>query len=404
VTSEASSTSDTDPTSAGSQSIKDTAKWLIAALGALGGALVTSLQLKDLGSLTGGGRTQALIGFGIAIAGVLAALVMTALVLSAKVATLQEMVKPRSYLNSFISENPELLAGFKSIEEISDLYTSASKDRVRAYLEMEQLLLEGKFGSSAMRPADTTRPSLPALPRQSWLVILGRRLERYRTKLVGRSSDTSGSDDEENSDEVLSIEVDQYEAIYKSANNRLDLVNPVVTTLLNVGLFEKTRRQWKIALPAIVLGMMVAGVGTGLFATADVSTAATTPPALEQIPEHAVMDLTASGKEQFAPELGASCPLSALGVIVLDTSAVGWDLVTDDQSCTTVRLIVPINEAVLESCTLPSLSPPATTLGPSADDNHRAALVNVVSARAPPTELAAGEPPTGGPCPPIRSR
>jgi hypothetical protein len=334
------------PTAAGSKSIRDTAKWLIAAFGALGGALVTSLQLKDLGSLTGSSKLQALAGFAVAILGVVVALLATAKVLSAKVAELQEMVVADSTLNTFIKENPELLEGFDSIDEVYALYMESSRERKQAFLEKEQTAFEK--GSQA--------------------------------------------------------KIDAAKAKYDYANDRLSLVNPVVTLLIDVGIFEKIRRQWARAIPLVVIGVVLSAAGASIFATADKTATPSTTTAIPPIPEYAVMDLTPSGIAQFGRELGRHCPLPSVGVIVLNSSPQGWDVVTAEAACDTVRFTVPTSKAAIEAC---SYAIPDGSKTPSAFKASQVARGNrsvIEIARPPPGTHRVAEPATGGPCPPIGAR
>ena len=53
--------------------MRDSTKWLMAAIGAAAAALITGLSLSGLGQVTGSQRTLALVGFGLAIGSLLLA-------------------------------------------------------------------------------------------------------------------------------------------------------------------------------------------------------------------------------------------------------------------------------------------------------------------------------------------
>jgi hypothetical protein len=102
--------SNDDQFTQGTDRIRDTAKWLVTGFGALGSALIASLQLSNLAQVTGHNRTWALIGFGAAIAGVLIALLAAASVLVAVRVSFAEIEK-QGHLRDYFLKNKELLVG-----------------------------------------------------------------------------------------------------------------------------------------------------------------------------------------------------------------------------------------------------------------------------------------------------
>lgn len=132
------------------EKLRDSAKWLIAAFGAIGAALVTGIQFSSLGNLGGWNLAVALIGAGLVLAGVSLAIFSVAGVLAPVGRTLNDVAqKAAAYADSknsadpvsafgrdpaakFFDENPELLRAFGSVADLKkafdrdyDLYVAA---------------------------------------------------------------------------------------------------------------------------------------------------------------------------------------------------------------------------------------------------------------------------------------
>ena len=128
----ADSTGSASSTSQGVQSYRSAAKWLIASFGALGAALVASLQVKDLGSLSGSEKAWAIWGFVVAMAGVLLAVAAASSILAAQSVELQE-IRDKSYLNRYFTSRRDLLQGFGSPAAVEAAFTSSYTYRRTAY-------------------------------------------------------------------------------------------------------------------------------------------------------------------------------------------------------------------------------------------------------------------------------
>jgi hypothetical protein len=312
----ASASSGPDQVSQGIDRIRETAKWLTAAFGALGGALITSLQIKDLGGLSGHARTVALEGFAVAIAGVLIALVATAYVLTAARVSLQD-VRRTKYLQKYIGSDHDLLLGYESLEDVIDVYKNSARDRVRAYTESIREYYDQPDG----------RPS--ALP------------EDAATELRN-----------------------QREHDLAFARAQLEFVNPVVHFVLGVAAFECIRRRWRrVAVPGIVVGVALAALGTGLFA---IQVGAASKSTTESsAASEALISITAAGEHAIGPRLGPNCDLDQLAVVVLDRYPTGWDLHVVDPRCQPATFQATNDEisviATVQACPVPSAAASART-------------------------------------------
>jgi hypothetical protein len=288
------------PTTAGLKSIRDTAKWLIAAFGATGGALIASVQLTDLGHLSGSHKTEALVGFSLAIVGVMVALLAAASILTAQVVTLEELATGRQRTRwrskkslAAATIGKDVLAGFGSIQEVQKLYSESSELRHKAYL--------GEL--------DAWYESKPQAEQQSLN--------------------------------------DQFQL----AVRRLREANPIVQLLLDIGLFEKVRQRWtSVVLPLVTVGVLVAGFGAGLFALADSVQASSSAPVAARPPLVGEMALNGMGQSDFKSILGPGCQLTDVAVEVFASSAKGWDVETADPLCNLERLTIPTRDATITAC------------------------------------------------------
>jgi len=317
------SPSPASPTSQGVQSYRTAARWLIASFGALGAALIASLQLKDLSSISGSEKTWAIWGFIIAMAGVLLALAAASSILAAQSMELQE-IRDREYLNRYFAQRRDLLQGFESPTAIEAAFSTSYTDRRVAYEKQVA----------------------------AWL---------------------AGHNDDE----------DKSKRQYLAATLNLDLVVPAADQLVDIGLFVKVSRRWRlVVLPGIVLGVIMATAGVGLFAVNDSGSATQTAQAVPETPTVAVLDLKPSMDSMYQPVLGSECRLSRIEVLVLGATATSWDLSTIDPHCDVERLSLPVGDGAITACAsaLPSLSSDPSTNITRLDD----ATSSTTESRAPP--------------------
>src|SRR4051812_14628180 len=100
---DSSSGSTNDPVTSAITTIREAAKWLVAAFGAVGGALIASLQFKDLGSLSGHERVLAIVGIGIGVLGVAVAIVGASIVLTAGRISLDDVSDKESDAGAYLA-------------------------------------------------------------------------------------------------------------------------------------------------------------------------------------------------------------------------------------------------------------------------------------------------------------
>jgi hypothetical protein len=338
------------PALGGIDQLRATAKWLVAAFGALGAALIASVQLRDLGGLTGGDRTRALVGFALGIAGVLIALLAATSVLSAKSVELTELSERsksaphlRRWFASHVSVPSSLLGGYDTIDTLRSDLVEASRERIDAYRER-------------LNPADSA--AYDAASRR-----------------------------------------------YAVANLRLQLVAPVVAPLLEYALFERVRSVWRrVTLPGVVLGVTLATIGTALFVTSLGEKENEPVGAVAARPVQAVMDLSPDGEAKFSAALGGECDPTAVAVIVLASSDDGWDVVTADETCASLRLDVSSEDGAVTSCEWASSLIGDTTNDETSDGSGERpasstpALAATESTSTTVTTTPLPQPPAGGPC------
>lgn len=292
-----------DQVGSGIEKIRETARWLIKGFGALGAVLVASLQLSDIGDLTGADRTAAIISFFVGMMGVLVALLAAAFVLAADQVQLQDLTG-RSTLGRFVNEHRDLLAGFPTVDALVTEYRSA----VRARL-------------AAAGAPDSTTP--------------------FKVEQVPGGAGAPASDPPAEVEERPPVQYD---------TDRLRLLNSIVQIVLQAAIFEKVRRTWtRQVLPLIALGVVLATLGMGVFA-AHVTDAAEVVPAVAETPVPAVVDLTPAAEAREGASLGSGCNLSDMEAVVLASSDKAIELLTTDDRCRTRRFEVAPNEVAVTGC------------------------------------------------------
>jgi hypothetical protein len=333
-----------DQVSRGVDRIRETAKWLVAGFGALGGALITSLQLSDLGQVTGDNRWLAIIGFGLGISGVLVALLAAASVLVAVRISLTEICQNK-YLKDYVDSDPELLGGFPSLKVLRETYDSLAKVRVAAFSRR----LHSYYGRSSILEDNLTA---------GWI-----------------SGQQSQAVDDKKS--------------YESAESQFTLVNPAVAQILAAANFEKFRHRWSwIALPGIIAGVVIAAIGASLYATGvSANASASSPP-------EALVQVTPVGQRHFGSELGPNCDLAELQVLVLQQLPSGWQLETISDDCNALVFNASKQdvkfEDVLQPCPLPSggsTSSASSTPSPSSTPLPKPSPPSAGQGPAPPVSV-----------------
>jgi hypothetical protein len=143
------------PLQPASERVRASAKWLIAAFGAIGAAIAIGAQFSNIGKLQGDARTFALTGVGLAFFGIGLALLGVALLLVPRSRTLQDLARSELRMPSrdrlrfrdpavkYLRAAPELLCPFDSVQALKterekylgiyrSVYSTWSNDRSAA--------------------------------------------------------------------------------------------------------------------------------------------------------------------------------------------------------------------------------------------------------------------------------
>jgi hypothetical protein len=302
----------------GANRIRDTAKWLVAGFGALGAALITSLQLSDLGHVSHAHYILALVGFSIGICGVLVAMIAAASILVAIRVSPDEILR-KSYLRKYFARNSELLGGFPSLEILINSYRTLTQARVKAYSSM----LSTYYGQPDPFVGD-----------------------RPQDAIAGTS------------------EGEANKKLYEFTEKQFTIINPAVTLALGAALFEKIRNRWvNWVLPGIVIGVLMAAAGAGLYAT---EAGAKSSPTTTSTSSHleALIQLTPFGEHRLDGELGEHCNVTAMQVLVLERFASGWQFQTISDNCNSLIFNASNTDVVVEGELQPCPLPPSGSARP----------------------------------------
>jgi hypothetical protein len=290
---------------ASAQRIRDTAKWLIAAFAAVGAILIAGLQLKDLGQLDGIDAVLAAVGAVLGIAGVVVVLFCASAILAAGRVPMTDLTGTsarRPDITERLERSPNLFQPFDSIEQFNQELSERWRTQAQAFLEYN----------------DETKPDEARRAARDRYMVAGRFLRQF---------------------------------------------NPLNRRLLATAEYENVRSRWDGNRAWIVVGVVVAAIGAGLFAYTSQpgEDPATEEPAVPATPARGFLHLTEAGQDEFAEILGQDCPTRNLPVLALGRSEDGYDLVTDpdDESvCSVKRIEVSDSEGELTGPELPPFEQP----------------------------------------------
>ena len=118
------------------EKVRATARWVIAAFGAIGAAIAASLPFSDVGKLSGGPRFWALVVLALAYAGITGAIFAFARLLLPHATTLGDLerIDPRSSLQELLDAEPALLSPYASVEELTTDVRAMEKSYRDAFL------------------------------------------------------------------------------------------------------------------------------------------------------------------------------------------------------------------------------------------------------------------------------
>ncbi|MEU7871866.1 hypothetical protein [Dactylosporangium sp. NPDC049140] len=263
--------------------LRESAKWVTVSLAAVGGVLVAGLQLSDLGQLEVGSDrfVLAIAGGAVAFAGAVIVLYATSSVLTGSSVSLNSVARRTPAGAGHVVDDPTLLNGHADVAALRTEYLAAVDER--------RTTLRDHLAS----PADADR----------------------RAKA-------------------------------QAADARAVAVSEVTQALLRVVSYENLAHRWRVAAPWIAVGGALAAAGVGCYAwSANPPAKAVASAAVPNVltaPAAKRLTLTAQGVEQLGKALGSSCDTKQpIKVLVLDTTAAGPDVVTDQlPPCARVRFIL----------------------------------------------------------------
>ena len=255
-----------------SNTIRETAKWLIAAFAAIGVVLVAGSQLSSLGSIKSLSPLLA-----IAISGVLLGLIGVGLAIWSAVGIM----------------TPEHIT-------LSHLIIDKNLENIRTFIEKDEDFLKKRV----TKIADLKTQYLQAL-------------EDYHRKWdehIGDLNDTPEGRAKRQS--------------YILAKEKLFYISDIVQQVLAVAAYEYLRRNFRRARKFIFTGGVIATVGIGLFAWA-----ANSPPQKErfQLPVLMKVRLSDEGKKFLEGELGKDCfpsDESEIRVVAISEKDEIWEVVS----------------------------------------------------------------------------
>lgn len=293
-------------------SMRETAKWLVTIFGALGAALIGTLSLADLGSLSGDARRWAIVGFAIAMIGILVIVGSAAAVLTPRETNLGDLYRPP--LQKYFAARPALSGGFADVGSIAREYEEASLLRVTSTTAAYKMFYEHV-------PAGPDSPT-------------------YESKLLD----------------------------IRAADKRLKLVEPAADQVLAAGSWEVIRRRFaRIALPGILLGVLVAAIGAVTFAAQVTKPESDSTPAEAPEPSRAIVAIDRDVRDTYRSLVGPDCALKGFGAVVLDSTEDSWSVVVDDKDCSIASFDLPRRDGQLLAATNvcpsapPDPTPPPTT-------------------------------------------
>jgi hypothetical protein len=226
---------------------------MVVTFGGVAGVLVAGLQLTSLKDTTGQHRTDALVGYGLAIGGVLFAILAAAVTLTAGRRTLEGLKGTGGCLTlrRHLNKMTDLRAGFDSIDELVKKTNEVIKSRTDAWVELQKA------------PEDTAK-------KQD----------------------------------------------YAKAKEAAKIIVPVADRLLETASFEQLRRTWAVCRILVVAGALVAAIGVAIFAANAEQPKDEKNPTIASTPVVGIATLTSAGIDAHRGELGSRCRRTRIAAIV----------------------------------------------------------------------------------------
>ncbi len=252
--------------------IRSVSKWIVAAFGALGAALIGGASIVDLRTLSESGQNWASFGLGLAILGVVLVIAPAALVLAPRMLSFDQLRRGASGEEADVAETLEttfagLLGGYSSLAEIHE-------ERERLGSELTDVKAE--IGILKANPAAS---------------------EEAKIAMNDRTT---------------------------AVRQHADRLNEVSTNVLSIATFIRLRAQFTRALRFGLLGVALATAGAIFFVTAETADqrsaeAASLSPLVTAGPEPVAvaLDFAQDQTDRYAAILGEDCDLDAVAALVL---------------------------------------------------------------------------------------
>lgn len=291
--------------------IRDLAKWLLVALGAIAGVLLAGSKLSDIGATHGGDRVNALIGVGFGLFGAAIALGFIARVLLPIRLTLSDL------------EN-----------EVSAAERARGTDGAHEFKRWWRRL----------------RWPVGELVNEESQVLSGYSVDALKT---ARKKAADAERTARNAEPVV-------EEAVKNAQENRQAIDEVAYEFLAYALAEKVKRRMMWATGAVAVGAAFAAGGIVIFSIAthdnDLASAG------EVVPKRlspVVVRLTSAGREELSDDLGRRCEVGRLRALALGGRPSAIELITVPSfHCRAARLTLsPDIGSVVNVKPLPALRP-----------------------------------------------
>jgi len=276
---------DTGGLHAAADRIRDTAKWITLSLAGIGAVALAGSQFSSVGALDDDSDRFTLAVLGAAAAGLAAvvALAVTAYVAVAPAATLDRLAKSKPWGSGPARKDTSLLGGLGTVAQLKTDYLAALQD--------QQTALTNHYSS----PAD---PNL-------------------RTSA-------------------------------EAASARANALNAVAAGLTAAASYSVVAFRYKVAVICLIILALVGGSGLGLFVWAanppDDAVASNANANVLTTPKAAQLHLTQEGVTALAGNLGSGCATDhAIGVLELADTPAGPDVLVQQVSCASIRLVLTSN-------------------------------------------------------------
>jgi len=292
--------------------LRSASKWIVAAFGALGAALIGGASIVDLRTLSDSGQWWASIGLVVAIVGIILVIAPAAFVLAPQLTSFDQLRKDGDSGNADVVDTleSEFLSGLGGYATMADLHADRAE--------------------------------------------LGDALDDARAHIGVLNANAETTDDDKTAANVRAA----------SLRQQADRLSAISADVISVATFIRLRKRFTQALWIGLLGVLVATAGAIFFVTAETADeraaeAASLSPLVSAGPSPVgvTLDFASDQTDRYAALLGDDCGLDAVAALVLgrddDSRRV---IVLPQDGCESRELDVPDDAATATSlgaaCTL----------------------------------------------------